>query len=270
MKNEYYEKYLATVGDATYIDITRRTDPGCTDQPWIALENIFHEYGAPWIVQIWTKAPRLALQRGKKILELLRDAGTTITCHITMTGLGPEWEPRIAWPIDWKGVDQMIEFIGNPATIVWRYDPIIPGVSQFDTCEMIAVEFERRKVTRGILNLIITDRNKIQKRLGDLSARIANQFNPIALLTKVGEIGRNHGIDFSVCAETRGLADQCHLESRGCGDYDWFVRLSNRAPKKGHISGPSRQGCLCTAYFDVGQYGQYAKCFGCKYCYTRY
>ena len=83
-----YAAYLARVGDATYVDCTRRTDPARAPRVWENLRAVAEAYGPPWILQIWTKNPRGVMELGGALLERLCAGGTTITCQLTVTGLG--------------------------------------------------------------------------------------------------------------------------------------------------------------------------------------
>jgi hypothetical protein len=77
-----------------------------------------------------------------------------------------------------------------------------------------------------------------------------------------------HGLHLACCAESAGLAAAVPgLGHAACGDYAWFVRLSGRDPGRVPFAG-SRRGCGCTRYFDAGNYGQWARCHGCAYCYA--
>ena len=76
------------------------------------------------------------------------------------------------------------------------------------------------------------------------------------------------GLALGACAESAGLVGQVPgLQPAICGDYDWFVALSDRDPGRAPTAG-SRPGCGCAAYFDVGLYGQWRRCHQCLYCYA--
>ena len=76
------------------------------------------------------------------------------------------------------------------------------------------------------------------------------------------------GLELHACAESAGLADRVPgLQPAACGDHAWFVALSGRDPGRAASRG-SRPACGCAAYGDVGLYGQWRRCHGCRYCYA--
>ena len=85
---EEYPRYLERVGEATYLDVTRRTDPARVEKVWDNLRAVVRAYGAPWIVQLWTKDAVGVVGYGKEVLEGLQNAGTTLVAHVTVTGTG--------------------------------------------------------------------------------------------------------------------------------------------------------------------------------------
>jgi hypothetical protein len=61
-----YPAYLERVGAAAYLDVTRRTDPAQVPQVWDNLRAVVEAYGAPWVVQLWTKdAPYAVVVRSE-------------------------------------------------------------------------------------------------------------------------------------------------------------------------------------------------------------
>ena len=127
---EDYPRYLERVGGASYIDVTRRTDPARIGRVWGNLYAVVRAYGAPWIVQVWTKDAAGVLARGGSVLRCLRRYGTTLAAQVTVTGLsGSVWEP-LAPAEPFAGVAELIALLGGPEHVKWRYDPIIPTVHQ--------------------------------------------------------------------------------------------------------------------------------------------
>jgi len=130
---EDYPRYLERVGEATYLDVTRRTDPARVGKVWDNLRTVVESYGAPWIVQLWTKDATGALGRGEAVLTRTREAGTTLAAQVTVTGLGgTTWEP-LAPSTPFYGVEDLSTLAGGPDHIKWRYDPVIPTAHRLDT-----------------------------------------------------------------------------------------------------------------------------------------
>ncbi len=273
---EDYPRYLERVGEATYLDVTRRTDPARVVKVWDNLQAVVESYGAPWVVQLWTKDAAGALGHGERILEGLRDAGTTIVAHVTVTGLGgTPWEP-LAPSTPFQGVEDLISLAGGADHIKWRYDPVIPTVHRLDTFRRLAEQAAGLGITRCVLNFLVPP-----GRYKRVDARLSGSLpgwskgmpgydaawraqTAAELVEAAGELG----ISVAACAESSDLLDRVDgLQSAACGEHAWFVALSGRDPGRARTSG-SRKGCGCAAYFDVGMYGQWRNCHQCLYCYA--
>jgi hypothetical protein len=266
-RNRYLE-YLALVGDATFVDISRKTDPGRSGQPWQALSFIAETYGFPKVVQIWTKGPRDVLRRGRPLLERLRREGTTMMCQHSATGLGPEIEPHVSWPIDWTGVAEMIDFLGTPDAMLWRYDPIIPGWSKLETFNYMAENFSRLGVTSACYNRGECGLQLVRGRLGEQEHQVDQTVDMNAFSRSIEEIGRSWGIEFTTLAEGEQLDGELNMISRCCTQYDWLARVSDGFPLRDFLPGSKRAGCICAPSFDVGIEGQFGACYGCAYCFA--
>lgn len=275
---EDYARYLARVGGAAYIDITRRTDPARVDRVWANLYGVVRAYGAPWIVQVWTKDAAGVLARGGSVLRCLRRYGTTLTAQVTVTGLSRSaWEPRTP-PEPFVGVTELMALMGGPEHVTWRYDPIIPTVHRLGRFRRLAKQAINRGITRCVINFLAPPGRykRVDARLAasnilpgwsegmpgydeDWRAKVA---------TQLVEVGTGLGLTVAACAESAGLAERVPgLGRAACGDHAWFVALSGRDPGPAPASG-SRPGCGCAAYFDVGLYGQRQRCHQCLYCYA--
>ena len=271
-----YARYREAVGEATYVDISRRTDPGRIPAVWANLREVVDAHGAPWVVQVWTKSVGGVLALGGDTLRALVDAGATVTAQVTMTGLaGTIWEPGV--PAD--SVDRLGELaaiLGGPDHLTWRYDPIIPTVHSIETYARLAHEVADQGVMRGVINYLAPPGRykRVDRRLAaalpgwsggmpgyDDAWRLAVAREAVAV---AGEVGMR----LSCCAESAGLAEVVPgLHRAACGDGAWFAALSGRdAPPVGGRG--SRPGCGCLRYFDVGNYGYWSRCHRCAYCYA--
>ncbi len=273
---EDYVRYREQVGEATYVDITRRTDPARMPQTWENLAEVVANFGAPWIVQIWTKDVEGALHWGEKIVRTLMDAGTTVTAQVTVTGLaGTIWEPLVP-PDCSQHIPRLAALIGGPEHIKWRFDPIIPTLDNVPRYRLLARQMSDLGITQGVINFIAppgryarVDR-RLKELLPDWAAGMPS-YNPVWQETtarELVEIAAQVGISLACCAESADLAQRVPgLGQAACGDYAWFVKLSGRAPRQA-VARPSRLGCGCARYFDVGKYGNWARCHRCVYCYA--
>jgi Domain of unknown function (DUF1848) len=273
---EDYARYIERVGEATYMDVTRRTDPARVERVWDNLRAVVEAFGAPWMVQLWTKDAAGALELGGRLLQRLCQAGTALAAQVTATGLsGTVWEPRT--PIEpFSGVPDLIALAGGPDHVTWRYDPIIPTVHRLDRFRRLAERAAALGLTRCTINFIAPPGRykRVDARLAAALPGWAEGMpgydqawqaeTAVEIVQAAGELG----LGVAACAESAGVAGQVPgLRPAACGDYAWFVALSGRDPGRAPAPG-SRPGCGCAVYFDVGLYGQWGRCHQCLYCYA--
>ncbi len=273
---EDYARYMERVGEATYVDVTRRTDPARIQRVWDNLEAVVRTYGAPWVLQLWTKDVAGVLARGCDLLRRLVDEGATLVAQVTVTGLGgTAWEP-LAPLQPFVGLSDLIDLAGGPDHVKWRYDPVIPSVHRLDRFQELA----RRAVVLGIKRCVL---NFVAPpgRYTRVDSRLAHTlpgwregmpgYDDVWRAEAAAELmaaASGAGLTMAVCAEAAGLAGVVPgLEPAACGDHEWFAALSGRDPGRAPAAG-SRPGCGCAAYFDVGLYGQWRRCHRCLYCYA--
>jgi len=273
---EDYSRYLERVGGATYLDVTRRADPARIERVWDNLRAVVEAYGAPWIVQLWTKDAAGTLARGGALLRHLLEKGTTLAAQVTVTGLsGTFWEPQTpAEPF--AGLVDLIALAGGPQHVKWRYDPLIPTAHRLERFRRLAEQATALGITRCVINFIAAP-----GRYKRVDARLANVLPGwdagmpgydeswrAEAAARVVETAGQLGLSVSACAESAGLVGLVPgLQAAVCGDHDWFVSLSGRDPGRAPTTG-SRPGCGCATYFDVGLYGQRGRCHQCLYCYA--
>ncbi len=273
---EDYPRYLERVGGATYIDVTRRTDPARIERVWDNLHAVVRAYGAPWIVQLWTKDAAGLLARGGSMLRCLLRSGTTLAAQVTVTGLsGTMWEP--AAPVEpFAGVAELIALAGRPDHVKWRYDPVIPTVHRLDRFRRLAEGAVALGISRCVVNFIAPPGRykRVDARLSTALPGWAegmptyDEVWRVETAATLVEVADELGLSVSACAESAGLAAQVPgLQPAACGDHAWFVALSGQDPSRVPATG-SRSGCGCAAYFDVGLYGQWRRCHRCLYCYA--
>lgn len=273
---EDYPRYLERVGKATYLDVTRRTDPARIEQVWRNLQAVVTGFGAPWVAQVWTKDSRGVLARGQSILRYLTGRGTTLTAQVTVTGLGgTSWEPLV--PSEpFAGLPELIGLLGGPEHVKWRYDPIIPLVHEPQRYRILAEQAAELGITRCVANFVASP-GRYRRVDGRLSGVLPgwNSGMPgygidwqAKTAAELVELAEAVGLTVSICAESADLVKRVPgLGSAACGDRDWFVAISGKDPGPVPATG-SRPGCGCAAYFDVGLYGQRQRCHQCLYCYA--
>jgi hypothetical protein len=273
---EDYARYLERAGEATYLDVSRRTDPARIDRVWDNVRAVIETYGAPWIVQLWTKDAAGTLARGGSLLQRLLMDGTTLAAQVTVTGLsGTVWEP-LTPEEPFAGVADLISLAGGPGHIKWRYDPIIPTVHRMERFGHLAERAAMLGITRCVVNFLAPPGRykRVDARLGAVLPDWGDgmpgygdawQAETAAQLV---ELAGEAGLTVAVCAESAGMPGRVQgLDTAACGDHDWFVALSGHDPGRAPATG-SRPGCGCAAYFDAGLYGQRRRCHQCLYCYA--
>jgi len=265
---EKYREYLAQVGETTFLDISRTIDPACVSQPWESLQYVAEEFGTPKIIQIWTKGPKGALMKGEKLIRQLQSEGSLLICQLTITGFGPLFEPRVPWPVDWEGIDMMIDTLGTPKALLWRYDPVIPGISNLDMLHELAEGFSKRGVTRAAYNWGEYGLELVRERMGELYNQIDFKLDKMKFSKEIEEIGNNYGINFLILSEAEKLSSDLNLSSRGNWQYEWLVEVGDKFPSRDFMPGVFRPGCICAPSFDIGHIGQNEYCHGCFYCFA--
>jgi hypothetical protein len=273
---EDYPRYLERAGGASYIDVTRRTDPARIQRVWDNLEAVVNAYAAPWVVQLWTKDAAGTLARGGALLRRLQREGTTLAAQVTVTGLGgTAWEP-LAPAEPFAGVADLIALAGGPDHVKWRYDPVLPTVRRVERFRRLAGQAAALGISLCVVNFVASSGH--YKRV---DARLAaalpgwsegmpgydDEWRAETAAELVATAG-DAGLSVATCAESAGLVRRVPgLQPAICGDHSWFVSLSGRDPGRAPTIG-SRPGCGCAAYFDVGLYGQWPRCHRCLYCYA--
>jgi hypothetical protein len=193
-----------------------------------------------------------------------------------VTGLGgTSWEPLA--PADpFAGLDALIELVGGPDHVKWRYDPVIPTVHKLGRFRRLAKRATALGISRCVMNFVAEP-----GRYKRVDARLAGTLPGwdrgmpgyddtwrTTTATAMVKAARDMGLALAVCAESCDLGGEvAGLKPAACGDHGWFAEISGRDP--GRVSGAgSRPGCGCAAYFDVGLYGQRLRCHQCLYCYA--
>ena len=266
----------ARVGEAVYIDLTRRTDPARSPLSWLALRQVLDTFGAPWVLQLWTKDPLGMLRQGEAILSELAAAGTTITAQVTVTGLaGSVWEPLVPRSSA-SGIPLLARVLGGADHICWRYDPVIPTVHKPEIFQQLAAEIASYGVRRGVINFLAPPGSykrvdsRLAQKLPDWAAGMPAYDDAWRAGTarELVALAEPYGLHLACCAESSQLAELVPgLGRAACGDAAWFYRLSGKKPAIPPGKG-SRPGCGCAPYYDIGSYGHWTHCHRCVYCYA--
>jgi len=128
---------LERVGEATYVDVTRRTDRRAS-AVWTTC--------GPWSRRLARRGssncgPRTfpGIGAGGGLFRGLRLKGTTLAAQVTVTGLsGTQWSPGRRQSFCRRGeVDRSSR---RSEHVAWRYDPVIPTVHDLDRFRRLAAQ----------------------------------------------------------------------------------------------------------------------------------
>ena len=254
--------------ESLVISASRRTDlVGCYPEALVERLQEFPSESVHSLV-IWTKNPRNLIVAGalKGSLEKYRQ----IYVHLTITGMGGgEFEPMIPrWEEAVGMIGPLIDLVGGPRRISWRFDPIleIAGHGQtygnFDLFPRLAEAIAAFGIGSCRISWV-SPYKKVVARLArkgwHLVSRTPQERNDQA--NTLIQIGRERGMSlFFCCMEgfpisqciDGGLLSEIHPDGRRCS--------TKRA--KGQ-----RPLCGCTQSLDIGWYSQRCQ-YGCLYCYA--
>ncbi len=219
-------------------------------------------------IVIWTKNPKKMVEEGtlRKVLKEYRQ----VVIHFTITGMGGGmFEPKIPhWKEAVQMIDRLLELVGDPQRIYWRFDPILEvegngrHFSNFDYFEFLAGPIASFGVKSCRVSWV-SPYKKVQNRLAgkgwSLVKRSIQERKAQANL--LAEIARHYGMSLyfcsmegfpiSACIDGEAL-NRMHPEGLSC----------SKERAKGQ-----RPLCGCTASLDLGWYS--LKCgHGCLYCYA--
>jgi hypothetical protein len=250
------------------ISASRRTDlVGCYPEALVERLEEFPSESVHSLV-IWTKNPRNMIVEGalKNTLEKYRQ----IYIHLTITGMGGgEFEPMIPrWEEAVGMIGPLIDLVGDPRRISWRFDPILEIAGHGQTCNNfdLFLRLAEAIAAFGIGSCRISWVSPYKKVVARLARKgwylvsrtpeeRAHQAN------KLIQVGREQGMSFSFCCMEGlpisrcidgELLNEIHPDGQRCS--------TDRA--KGQ-----RPLCGCTQSLDIGWYSLRCR-HGCLYCYA--
>ena len=251
------------------ISASRRTDlAGCF--PEIMSERL-KKYSPQDVhsVIVWTKNPQNMIVEGE--LRRTLQEYQQIFVHLTITGMGGgEFEPMIPrWEKIVKTIGPLIDLVGSPSRISWRFDPIIKAerngkpYSNFELFPALAEAI----APFGIRNCRISwvsPYKKVVTRMAQkgwhLIPQVSCERNVQA--TQLIEAARRNGMHIQFCSMEG-------LPISGCID---GVALSKLHPAGAICSTEKAKGqrklCGCTHSVDIGWYSLQCP-HECLYCYAR-
>lgn len=250
------------------ISASRRTDlVGCYPQ---TLAERLQEYPPETVhsIVIWTKNPQNMIAEGPLRRELKKYQ--QIFVHLTITGMGHgEFEPRILpWKETVRMMGPLVDLIGHPKRISWRFDPILEveghgkRCSNFELFPHLASAIAPWGIETCRVSWVSAYK-KVLSRLARTGWRLIPGDGEVRKdqSNQLREIARSHGMNLYFCSMEGFQVSRCidgahlaqlHPEGLPCSE--------KRA--KGQ-----RQLCGCTESLDIGWYSLCCK-HGCLYCYA--
>jgi hypothetical protein len=250
------------------ISASRRTDlVGCYPEELVERLQEFSPESVHSLV-IWTKNPRNMIVEGplKKVLKEYRQ----IYVHLTITGMGGgEFEPMIPpWEEAVGIIGPLIDLVGDPRRISWRFDPILEieghgqTYSNFDLFPRLAEAI----APFGIRSCWVSWVSPYKKVLARLTKKgwalitrsIVERVNQANTLIQVG---REHGMSLFFCC-MEGLPISRCIDGELLSEIHPDGQRCSTKKAKGQ-----RPLCGCTESLDIGWYSLRCR-HGCLYCYA--
>jgi len=220
-------------------------------------------------VVLWTKDPTNLL-RHPALRQALSGAGQ-VFIHWTVTGLGGTFlEPQVPPAQDQlRLIDEIVAYVGAPARVHWRYDPLISaqqGGEQVGNVEVesflpLAESFARAGVA-VVHTSFATMYRKVVRRLAATGVAMS-QFAPEQrrrILGQLSDAAAGLGLRIETCCEPG-------FPMGRCVDGELLRELHpDREPCRVERARDQRALCGCTVSLDIGRY---LPCPNrCLYCYA--
>jgi len=220
-------------------------------------------------IVFWTKdfAPLLT-----RVDEMERLGFGRWLVHYTITGLGPEWEPRVPSAEEAVMILRRLSERIGPERLYWRFDPLV-FTGRLTVAATLA-RFERLCdrlhgfVTRCYTS-VMAPYKKVEKRVAQYEIAYRDRMRALAgeelheLSGRMAAIGRPAGITVHACCAPELLG--FGVQPARCLDAGLVLKLW---PDCGLLpaDGPSRRHCACHRAVDLGAYDTCPH--RCLYCYA--
>lgn len=254
------------------ISASRRTDlPG--HHADACVQRLLRLRRPPHSVFFWTRFPA-ALTSGP-LGEIVRLGLENPFVHLTLTGLGGgALEPGAPSTRAVLGeLDRLIAALrGDPRRVLWRFDPVLPGVSDLATFEALAGELGGRGVRSCIFSFPaqMSLKGSLDPQYARFGIRRASRVEKRETALRMAEIAARHGLSLQVCNQPGVVAD-CGgaVQEARCISAELAAKLHPRAFPLTLDRDPSqRRNCNCDRSHDIGRYDDLCRS-GCAYCYSR-
>jgi len=208
---------------------------------------------------------------GEGPLRKTLSAYRQIYVHLTITGMGAgEFEPMIPpWEEGVGMIGPLIDLVGNPQRVSWRFDPILKAEGHGQVYSNFAFfpDLAAAIGPFGIKSCRVSWVSPYKKALARLAAKgwhliTATMSEKLTQAERMTQIAQKHGMRLYFCCMEGFPVSRCidgealsqiHPDALGC----------SKEKAKGQ-----RVLCGCTRSLDIGWYS--LRCgHGCLYCYAR-
>jgi hypothetical protein len=254
------------------ISASRRTDlPG--HHPDVCVQRLLGLRRPVHSVFFWTRFPA-ALTTGP-LGELVRLGLESSFVHLTLTGLGgtalEPGAPTARAVV--RELDRLLATLrGEPRRLLWRFDPVLPGVSRLETFATLAAEMGQRGVKTCIFSFPaeMSLKGSLDPQYERFGIRRAGRAEKRETALRLAEVAHRHGLTLHACNQPRVVAD-CGgaVRAASCISAALAAELHPRGAPLDVGRDPSqRRNCNCDLSHDIGRYEDLCRS-GCAYCYSR-
>jgi DNA repair photolyase len=223
---------------------------------------------------LWTKHPA-AVARPGPLREAVR-ALPNVLVHLTITGLGGgPLEPRVpSFREALARVPALLDALGgDPRRVLWRFDPVIPGLSSREDFARLAGRLAALGVRRCISSFLSTMslKGSLLPQYARFGLAPASTAERVEWAGALGARARAEGLELLLCCQPK-VVERLGGEvgAAACIDAALATALHPEGRTIADAKDPSqRRHCRCAPSLDVGDYGLHACRSGCGYCYSK-
>jgi len=258
------------------LSASRRTDlPGWyADRLAQRLRRVLDRRGSDGVfgVVFWTRFPGALLD--PPLRPLIERELRSVAVNLTLTGLGgSRFEPAGPSPGDVLPLlPELIELLGGPERIRWRFDPLVFSVSSVATFEQLAKAFAVLRVPTCTFAF-----PSARSLRGNMLARYAELDVPVwpneearrSFVQSLVAVAKPLGIQLLSCSQPEVLGYDRSVRQAQCVPLD-VLAGAYPASTPGPVGkdASQRRHCTCPPSEELGDYRSDACRTGCLYCYS--
>jgi hypothetical protein len=224
-------------------------------------------------VFFWTRYPH-ALAGPGPLGELVRHAIENPFVHLTVTGLGgSRLEPNVPSTAAVLGqLDALIAALrGEPRRILWRFDPLLRGITELGTFAELAAELGGRGVRSCIVSFpaYMSLKGPLDRQYERYGISRWSRVEKREFALRLVEVATRFGLTLMACNQPRVVQDTGGaVRPAACVSAELAAALHPREIPLDLPKDPSqRRNCNCSLSHDIGRYTD--RCgSGCVYCYS--